>query len=304
MSKTDRVALLALMERLVAKTAGVRSEATIQSDVRMLLLDPELDLAEDDLDVQLEAQVGNHRRIDVEVGCTVIEVKKSLYSPAVVAAAVEQLTDYVQTRAAEMGQRYVGILTDGKLWVAFHEVDGGMREATRHTGVVGAAGATALLRWLEGVLATKRGVRAEPNEIAERLGAQSSSHALDYSTLAALYANSQDLPTVALKRELWANLLHSALGTQFTDSDDLFLEHTLLVNSAEIIAHLVWGSTSSSSRPPRFCPETNSRAPGCTASSTATSLTGSSKCPGVTVSSQPSLDGLPGSTGPKSSTTC
>jgi hypothetical protein len=241
MSKTDRVALLALMERLVAKTAGVRSEATIQSDVRMLLLDPELDLAEDDLDVQLEAQVGNHRRIDVEVGCTVIEVKKSLYSPAVVAAAVEQLTDYVQTRAAEMGQRYVGILTDGKLWVAFHEVDGGMREATRHTGVVGAAGATALLRWLEGVLATKRGVRAEPNEIAERLGAQSSSHALDYSTLAALYANSQDLPTVALKRELWANLLHSALGTQFTDSDDLFLEHTLLVNSAEIIAHLVLG---------------------------------------------------------------
>ena len=46
---------------------------------------------------------------------------------------------------------------------------------------------------------------------------------------------------MALKRELWANLLHSALGTQFTNSDELFLEHTLLVNSAEIIAHLVLG---------------------------------------------------------------
>jgi SAM-dependent methyltransferase len=229
------------MDRLVNKTGGVRSEATIQSDVRMLLLDPELGLAEDDLDVQLEAQVGKGRRIDIEVGCTVIEVKKSLHSAAVIAPAVEQLTDYVETRTDEMGQRYVGILTDGKLWMAFHEVDGQLVEATRHTAVTGPTGATALLRWLEGVLATKKAVRPTPAEIADRLGAESSSHALDYSTLAALYADSRDLPTVVLKRDLWANLLRSALGTQFTDSDELFLEHTLLVNSAEIIAHLVLG---------------------------------------------------------------
>ena len=231
----------ALLERLVTKAGGVRSEATIQSDVRMLLLDPELGLAEEDLDVQLEAQVGRGRRIDVEVGCTVIEVKKSLASPAVVTAAIEQLTDYVQSRAAEMGQRYVGILTDGEIWIAFHEVDDALREATRHKATTGPAGGTALLRWLEGVLATKRAVRPTPIEIGERLGASSSSHALDYSTLAALYADSRDQPTVVLKRELWANLLRSALGTQFTNSDDLFLEHTLLVNSAEIIAHLVLG---------------------------------------------------------------
>ncbi|MEJ7831473.1 MAG: N-6 DNA methylase [Nocardioides sp.] len=230
-----------LMDRLVNKAGGVRSEATIQSDVRILLLDPELGLAEEHLDVQLEAQVGRQRRIDVEVGCTVIEVKRSLSGPAAIAAAVEQLTDYVVTRSAEMGQRYVGILTDGKLWIAFHEVEGQLREATRHAAAAGAAGATPLLRWLEGVLATKRSVRPTPTEIADRLGAESSSHALDHSTLAALYADSRDLPTVTLKRDLWASLLRSALGTQFTDSDELFLEHTLLVNSAEIIAHLVLG---------------------------------------------------------------
>jgi ABC-type molybdate transport system substrate-binding protein len=94
-------------------------------------LDPELGLAEDDLSVQLEAQVGRQRRIDVEVGCTVIEVKRSLHSPAVVNAAVEQLAAYVQTRSAEMGLRYVGILTDGQVWIAFHEVEGKLREATR-----------------------------------------------------------------------------------------------------------------------------------------------------------------------------
>ena len=64
-----------LIERLVNKAGGVRSEATIQSDVRMLLLDPELGLDDDDLEVHLEAQVGPGRRIDVEIGCTVIEVK-------------------------------------------------------------------------------------------------------------------------------------------------------------------------------------------------------------------------------------
>ena len=55
--------------------------------------------------------------------------------------------------------------------------------------------------------------------------ATSSSHALDYSTLAAIYAVGKDLPTVRLKRELWVKLLRGALGTQFTDSDELFLEH-------------------------------------------------------------------------------
>lgn len=104
-----------LIERLVNKAGGVRSEATIQSDVRMLLLDPELGLDDDDLEVHLEAQVGPGRRIDVEIGCTVIEVKKSLASPSTIAAATTQLAGYVQTRAQEMGRRYVGILTDGRL---------------------------------------------------------------------------------------------------------------------------------------------------------------------------------------------
>ena len=231
----------AIIGRLVAKT-GVRSEATIQSDVRMLLLDPELGLADHDMDVQLETHVGDqHRRIDVETGRTVIEVKRSLSSGTSINHAVAQLTDYVVTRTNEVGQRYVGILTDGRLWIAYHEHDGQLAEATRHQAVAGDQGATGLLRWLEGVLATRKSIPPTPDEIADRLGASSSSHAVDHATLAALYADHRDLPTVVLKRDLWANLLRSALGTQFTDSDELFLEHTLLVNSAEIIAHLVLG---------------------------------------------------------------
>ncbi len=203
----------------------------------MLLLDPELGLEE----VQLETQVGEGKRIDIEAGATVIEVKRSLVSPKARETAMGQLAGYVVARAAEFGGRYVGVLTDGVRWYAYHEAGGELEEATSHTASAGPAGAAALMSWLEGVLATKQGVRPVPSEIAARLGSTSSSHQLDYATLTAIYADSSHLPTVQLKRELWAKLLRSALGTQFIDDDALFLEHTLLVNSAEIIAHLVVG---------------------------------------------------------------
>lgn len=230
----------AAIDRLAGST-GYRSEATIQSDVRLVLLDPALGLVDRGDEVDLEAHVGGLNRIDVEVGSTVIEVKTSLESDTKLSSAKAQLAGYVKQRTVERGGRYVGVLTDGRLFIALHEVDGDLVEATRHRTVGGPLGADALLTWLEGVLATKEGLRPTPNEIADRLGADSSSHALDIASLTALYGAHSDLPTVQLKRALWANLLRSALGTQFRDEDELFLEHTLLVNSADVIAHLVLG---------------------------------------------------------------
>jgi hypothetical protein len=66
------------LEPLIAKLAdrdGARTEADVQADVRQLLLEGQFNLGEK---VLLERQVGDRRRIDVEVGCTVIEVKKDL----------------------------------------------------------------------------------------------------------------------------------------------------------------------------------------------------------------------------------
>jgi len=50
------------------------------------------------------------------------------------------------------------------MWIAFHEVDGDLRKATRLTAAIGAPGASALLGWLEGVLATKRAIPLTPGE--------------------------------------------------------------------------------------------------------------------------------------------
>ena len=98
-----------------------------------------------------------------------------------------------------------------------------------------------LFTWLEGVLATGQQIVPTPQEIERRLGADSRSHALDYADLSALFAANREHPSVALKRELWAKLLTTALGTTFRNEDSLFVEHTLLVAIAEVIAHAVVG---------------------------------------------------------------
>jgi hypothetical protein len=65
-----------LVARIVARQQG-RSEATLAVDIRALLWDY-LDQDSDDVrDVSLEAAAGGGGRIDIEVGFTVIEVKRS-----------------------------------------------------------------------------------------------------------------------------------------------------------------------------------------------------------------------------------
>lgn len=227
--------------RRIAQPDRARSEATLQADVRQLLLTADFGLRDEDLHVDLETAVGDGRRIDVEIGCVAIEVKKSLARPGILKNAELQLAGYVRARTERTGQLYIGILTDGANWRAYHLVDDRLVEITHHNVSAARPNALALFFWLEGVLATGTGVTPTPAEIGRRLGAESTSHAIDRAALAVLYAEHAHNPTVVLKRDLWAQLLRSALGTQFIDEDDLFIEHTLLMNTADVIAHLVAG---------------------------------------------------------------
>jgi RecB family endonuclease NucS len=104
--------LHSLLQR-IATTDRARSEATLQADIRQLLLMADFGLSDEDLAVDLEVAVGDGRRIDIEIGCVVIEVKRSLASEKVVKNAEIQLAGYVKARTDSTGQRYLGILTDG-----------------------------------------------------------------------------------------------------------------------------------------------------------------------------------------------
>ena len=238
---TGHVDVAALVKRLADRRPD-RTEANIQSDLHTLLVAGGLNLGDGEInDIVLESPAGSRRRIDVEIGSTIFEVKRDLRPSAILRDAVVQLSGYVQSRTETLGRRYVGVLTDGAEWRLYHLVSGHLEEASSITVSVDRPDVEGLCDWLEGVLATLSKVRPLPSEIERRLGAASSAHALDIADLTALYGLHRDQPTVALKRQLWAKLLTTAFGTAFADEEQMFIEHTLLVLTAEVIAHAVVG---------------------------------------------------------------
>lgn len=230
----------------IARRDKARTEATLQADIRQLILAAPLSLSDSDLkNANLESPVGTKRRIDIESGSCLIEVKRDLTAGSVLSDATLQLSDYLTTRQKETGCRYVGILTDGAEWRCFRlpgdPNSGPPREVSVFKLSPSKPDVESFLVWLEGVLATAQDIPATPREIGRRLGAGSSAYELDRDTLLDLFTRHREHPAVLMKRRLWARLLTTALGTQFEDSDELFVEHTYLVNTAEIIAHAIVG---------------------------------------------------------------
>lgn len=229
----------AIFERLSTPGAVGRTESDIQSDIKVLLLSDAFNLETP----RLEEQIGDgtQRRIDIAIGATVIEVKKSVLDTSHLSTYESQLSGYVTSRIDQNGSRYNGILTDGKHWYLYENdpEDGSFKRRATFELTSKEAGRD-LCEWLRAVLSIHDHIHPTPSTIEAYLGSNSPSYLQDRAYLSGLYASvgSSD-PTVGLKRELWARLLRSALGTSFTDNDELFIDHTLLVIEATAIGHAV-----------------------------------------------------------------
>ena len=154
-----------LLARLVGQASVVRTEADIQSDIKMLLgLAPDLLISGETLQLEEQLGDGTRRRIDIALGATVIEVKKKLKTEAEASDHIEQLRGYVQTRMEQTKSRYNGILSDGRSWWLF-EIDPATGEfpllskfelTTPKKGVD-------LIAWLQAVLAMPAEVAPKPD---------------------------------------------------------------------------------------------------------------------------------------------
>lgn len=231
--------------RLASRRPGV-SEATVQADVRQFILSAALNLSADAVvPVSLESPLGDgtRRRIDIETGQTIIEIKRDLDAGNTLTSAEEQIGGYLRQRSDELGVRFLGILTDGREWRLYVLVPEGTTviPAGPPFTLRTAADAPALIDWLGAILATREPVNPTPERVASQLGADSPTYAANHETLKALLAQHGSEPEVALKRELWVKLLRSAFGSSFEDDVALFVDHTLLVLTAEVIAHAVMG---------------------------------------------------------------
>jgi N-6 DNA Methylase len=230
-----------IVGRLAARTS-LRTEADLQSDIAMLLVAGELNLTDHDV-VKLESPVGDgtRRRIDVELGHLVVEVKKDLRVGNVLSDAEGQLAGYLKERQHALGATFAGVLTDGTAWVLYRLREDALEGVARLNLQERDPDADRLVAWLESIMATRVQIKPTPATIEELLGADSPAHRFDHATLRGLLEAAASDKEVALKRELWSKLLKTAYGDAFQDDEKLFVNHTLLVITAEAIAHAIVG---------------------------------------------------------------
>lgn len=220
-----------------------RAEADAHAAIASFLTLANLGLAEKQV-AKLEEPTkdGTRRRIDVSYGRLIIEVKKDLTVKNAVENAEPQLAGYLKNKNDATGEVFAGIITDGALWRLYVLHEDGLAFVTEFKlSKVDPDSVERLQTWLDAMLLTGPKLLATKERIAERLGSSSPRFLFDRARLAKLYHENKARPEIALKKELWARLLRTALGTVFTDDDSLFLDHTMLVMEAEIIAHLVVG---------------------------------------------------------------
>lgn len=227
------------LAQVFAVRTPTRTEADIQQNIGSFLTLAKLGLAESQV-AKVEVPTGDGKRIDIAYGRLVIEVKKDIRPPKAATKAEEQLEGYLRSQRERTDDEYAGIITDGLIWRLYTLV-GDDISRVQELVLAGPESADRLQSWLDAILLTGPKLKPIPARIEDRLGASSPRYKLDRARLAALYDANANSPEVALKRQLWARLLRTALGTSFDDDRDLFLDHTLLVIEAEVIAHLTVG---------------------------------------------------------------
>jgi SAM-dependent methyltransferase len=170
-------------------------------------------------------------RADMMFGATVFEFKRDLRRELKDVHA--RLPEYLAERERRTGRRYLGIATDGALFIAFELKGADLVEIGR--AETRPEDPAALLAWLEPALSDRDELVPEPLVFRRELGRESLTFGRARQTLLDLWETLGDDPEVRLKRDLWDGLLRQAYGAAVGD-DALFLQHTYLTIIAKTLA--------------------------------------------------------------------
>ena len=182
--------------------------------------------------VRFEEQLYEVRgRADALLGRTLLEFKRDLRAES--ADAESQLTRYIGQRQKDTGEHYIGIATDGAVFIAYELRGETLAELTRYTPTVDDS--STLLAWLDTAVAIQPEISPEPDAVRKELGRESLAYFVAQTELARLWREVKSTPDVELKRTLWADLLQMVYG-ESVDSDDLFFQHTYLTIVAKTMA--------------------------------------------------------------------
>lgn len=194
-------------------------------------------------DAQLQLSLTKHDRVDIIGDDVLIEVERDLRVGAKLDEGFGQIQRYLD-RAHNQGLGVAsGFVTDGVEWRYFQRTSEGVHPIGEPFILRDDdADTRRLVGWINDHLGASTEKKTPVPQLIERfLGAKSPTRSGDRLVLADMWKELAHDPEAQLKRSLWAQSLSTALGTQFTNSDDLFVDHTYLVLLAELIANSVVG---------------------------------------------------------------
>ena len=210
-----------------------QAEDNIRAAVRDFLV--AVDLA-DRAEIEVEAPAGDGGRCDLRTADVIFEFKRRIGAKPGLQPDpdyVDQLDRYLASARDNAFPQRVGILTDGRNWIARWPDMAGLRTDAQYAHELRSAdGWLELYRWLSDVSQAleARGIPADDEEVRRRLG-PGPRFQQHLAELRALYDANRDRETIRVKRELWRRLLSAALGVaveEEPDLDGLFLRHTYL----------------------------------------------------------------------------
>ena len=214
---------------LLRHLAGQPGHDEVKADFRQLLVE---EFGVELSALEFERRVPEVRgRLDALVGRTILEAKSDLTREW--RDVERRMPDYLADRETEENEKFVGIATDGQKWVVF-ERDGSKLVKITET-ILDPEKSGKFLAWLDGAIALKSSLHPEPLTVQLELGHASVAFHRANAKLTELWATLRDHPAVALKRQLWAQLLKLVYGREI-EADALWFQHTFLVIVAKSIA--------------------------------------------------------------------
>ena len=233
--KPDDPAATNAAAEILRRHEDYEPEANITSAVRDFLVATNLAKPEE-IKEENPPSEGSRCAVDLTALDTFVEVKRRIgmapgFSPD--PDNVRQLDDYLEASQKAGGAVRTGILTDGKYWLLRWPGAGSVKTNAPYGFTFDGPGKWVLLfEWLrDTALVSLEDVRPDRQSIAAHFGPNSPSYERDIAHLKTLYGKFADSPTIKVKRQLWHDLLRTALGEIAhgpKQMDDLFVRHTYL----------------------------------------------------------------------------
>ena len=223
-----------LADVILERHQNYEAEANITSAVRDFLIQTGL-AKSDEIVEENPPSDASRRAVDLTALDTFIEVKRRIGTTGGLnpnPEYVAQLDDYL-AQSEKQGRVRMGVLTDGKYWLLRWPGAGPVNTAPPYAFTLGSsADWLPLYEWLrDHALESLENIPSDRGGITEHFGPNSPNYHRDITVLAGLYRQNQDFETIKVKRQLWHELLRTALGEiarSEAELDDLFLRHTYL----------------------------------------------------------------------------